>query len=137
MRIYNLIIIDKELSYSDHSEEFNIGFFSSYEKTETTAEKYITQIQGFKDHNCDYRITEKRLIGCADGLIPTDVFIIYGWNENSELDEIDLIESDCFVSKASAEQTLDEMKAMYCRQNWCIDKYSIDECNWKDGFIRV
>lgn len=66
-----------------------------------------------------------------------DLFIIYGWNENDEMDEVDLIERDCYTSQQEAEQKLKELKSSLSRDKWCIDKYRIDECNWQDGFIKV
>ena len=134
--VYNLMMIDKDSSYDNHIEALNIGFFSGYDKAEKTARRYLTEIGGFKDYNITYQITEKNLIGCADSL-STDMFIIYGWNENDEFDEIDVIESDCYVNKNEAEQKLSELKASYYRKEWCIDKYILDECKWKEGFEQV
>ena len=134
--VYNLTMVDEELSYDNHIEGFDIGFFSSYDKAEKTATKYLTEVDGFKDYNVTYQITEKRVIGYTDNL-STGVFIIYGWNENDELDEIDIIESNCYVNKSEAEQELKELQASYCRKEWCIDKYIVDEGNWKGGFVRV
>ena len=130
------MMIDEDSSYDDHVEAFNIGFFSSYDKAEKTARRYLTEVEGFKDHNVIYRITEKSLIGCTDSL-STDIFIICGWNENDELDEIDVLESDCYLDKNEAEQRLNELKASYYRKEWCIDKYILDECKWQEGFVKV
>ena len=130
------MMIDEDSSYDDHVEAFNIGFFSSYDKAEKTARRYLTEVEGFKDYNVIYRITEKSLIGCTDSL-STDIFIICGWNENDELDEIDVLESDCYLDKNEAEQRLNELKASYYRKEWCIDKYILDECKWQEGFVKV
>ena len=134
--IYNLIMIDKEASYDNHIEAFNIGFFSSYDKALKTAKRYLTEVGGFKDYNVAYQITEKSIIGYTDSL-STDIYIICGWNENDELDAIDVIESNCYVNKNEAEQELKELKASYNRTEWCIDKYLIDECKWQEGFVKV
>lgn len=134
--VYNLMMIDKESSYDDHIEAFNIGYFSGYDKAEETARKYLTDVEGFKDYNVVYQITEKSIIGCIDSL-STDIFIIWGWNENDKLDAIDVIESDCYTDRNRAEQKLDELKASCHRKEWCIDKYIIDECNWQEGFVKV
>lgn len=117
--IYNLNLIDEGSSYENHAEAFNIGFFSSYERAAQTAERYLTEVAGFKDYHVSCRITEKRIIGCTDRL-PVSVFIVYGWNENDDYDEIDLIESDCYANKSAAEQRLREMKA--------------NQCQWNEGF---
>ena len=135
--VYNLNMIDMELSYDNHIEAFNIGFFSSRDKAEKTARRYLTEVNGFKDYNVTYQIIEKCVIGSTDSIVSSDLFIIYGWNENDELDEIDVIESSCYVIKQEAEQKLNELKSSYCRKEWCIDKYIIDECNWQDGFVKV
>lgn len=135
--VYNLNMIDMESSYDNHIEAFNIGFFSSRDKAEKTARRYLTEVNGFKDYNVTYQITEKCVIGSADSIMSSDLFIIYGWNENDELDEIDVIESSCYVIKQEAEQKLNMLKSSYCRKEWCIDKYVVDECNWQDGFVKV
>lgn len=129
--VYNLIMIDEESIW----DMFNIGYFSSRNKAEKTAKRYLTEVEGFKDYNVTYQITEKYVIGCSEN-ISTDIFIICGWNENEDLDEIDIIESDCYVNKKDAEQKLNELKTSHNRRNWCIDKYIIDECKWQEGFIK-
>lgn len=134
--IYNLMMIDEESSYDNHIEAFNIGFFSSYVKAVKTARRYLTEVEGFKDCNVAYQITEKSIIGCTDSL-STDIYVIYGWNENDELDAVDVIESNCYVNKNEAEQQLNELKASYYRKEWCIDKYTIDECKWLEGFVKM
>lgn len=130
--IYKLIIIDKAAR-----EKFNIGFFSCRKNAETAAEKYLSKVKGFNERRCEYTITEKRLAESCGDTIPTDIFIIYGWNENSRGDETDIMESDCFVSEMYAQRELNELRAGHSRENWCIDKYTIDECYWKDGFITI
>lgn len=134
--VYNLMMIDKESSYDNHIEAFNIGFFSDYDKAEKTARRYLAEVEGFKDYNVVYQITEKRMIGRTDSL-SKDIFIIYGWDENDEFDAIDVIESDCYINKHEAEQKLDELKTNYSRKEWSIDKYIIDECKWQEGFVKV
>lgn len=134
--VYNLTMIDIESSYDNHIEAFNIGFFSGYDKAEKTARRYLAEVEGFKDYNVIYQITEKRIIGRIDNS-SKDIFIVYGWNENDEMDAIDVIESDCYENKNDAEQKLNELKASYSREEWCIDKYMIDECRWQEGFVKV
>ena len=53
------------------------------------------------------------------------------------LDAIDVIESNCYVNKNEAEQKFNELKASYYRTEWCIDKYVIDECKWREGFVKM
>ncbi|MBD5081215.1 MAG: hypothetical protein HDT44_05560 [Ruminococcaceae bacterium] len=135
--VYNLNMIDKESSYDDHVEAFNIGFFSSRDKAEKIAKRYLTEVNGFKDYNVTYQITDKGVIDSTDSLILSDLFVIYGWDKNDELDEINVIESNCYVLKQEAEQKLNELRSSYLREEWCIDKYIIDECNWQNGFVKV
>lgn len=134
--IYNLMMIDEESSYDNHIEAFNIGFFSSYDKAVKTAKRYLAEVGGFKDYNVAYQITEKSVIGCS-GSLSTDIYVIYGWNENDEFDTVDVIESNCYVNKNEAELKLNELKASYYRTEWCIDKYVIDECKWQEGFVKM
>jgi hypothetical protein len=94
--------------------------------------KYISEVTGFEDCDCYYRIVCKSVIGDAK----SNVYIIQGWNVNDDFDEIDVIESDCFAQEILAEQKLTQMKTKYQREEWSIDCFQIDECDWKDGFIR-
>ena len=57
----NLVMIDMESTYDQHLEELNIGFFSTREKAEKTAKRYLNEVSGFKDYLIDYHITEKCL----------------------------------------------------------------------------
>lgn len=133
--VYNLIMIDEEFSYDSHIEAFNIGFFSSHDKAEETAKRYLTEVEGFKDYNITYQIVEKCVFDGTDSL-STSIFIVYGWNENDYYDEVDVIESDCYVNQGEAEQEFNKLKASYCRKEWCIDKYIIDQCSWQEGFVK-
>lgn len=134
--VYNLVMVDTESSYNNHLEEFNIGFFSTYEKAEKTARRFLKEVNGFKDHDINYHITEKSVIGSIDNSMMSEVFIIYGWNENDDLDEIDVIESSCYSTLQKAKQHLNVMKEGCSRKEWCISKYSIDECEWQEGYIK-
>ena len=136
MKMYKLAFYDLELSYDNHKEGFAIGIFSSFEKAEQTAKYYIKNVNGFKDYNCEYKIEVKNIMGTADKKL-TQVYIIEGWNINSNLDEIDTVESECFIDKQSAENGLEVMKQKYSRCEWSLDKYIIDECQWTDGFVRI
>lgn len=132
--VYNLIMIDEESSYDNHIEAFNIGLFSSYDKAEITAKRYLTEVEGFKDYPVSYQIIEKRIIGDSSH---TELFMICGWNENNQLDEIDVIESHCYTDRSQAEQELNQLKTSCCRKEWCINKFIINECDWQEGFIKI
>lgn len=124
MPLYNLIFTDKELD-----ERFNIGFFSTREKAEQTAQYYLRNVRGFCEYGCSYSINEKNFVGNAK----ESVFIVYGRNEYDR----DIVESDCFATESPARRMLAEMKATYERAEWCVDCYYIDGCKWTDGFVRV
>lgn len=136
MKLYKLTFYDLGLSYDDYKEGFLIGIFSSFKKAEQTAEYYIRNVEGFKDYPCDYQIKVKNIIGTVDENLK-QVYIIQGWNINSNLDEIDIIESNCFTDRKSAEKELEAMKQKYSRCEWILDKYAIDECKWTEGFVRM
>ena len=57
--IYCLIITDLNLLYNNYFENFTIGYFTSYEKALETANRYLTEIEGFNKYPCKYDITEK------------------------------------------------------------------------------
>lgn len=135
--VYNLVMIDMESSYDNHIEAFNIGFFSGHKIAEKTAKRYLAEVNGFKEYSVTYQITEKCVIGSTDSFRMFDLFIIYGWNENDESDEIDVIESDCYTNRQEAEQKLNELKSSYSRDEWCVDRYRIDECHWEEGYVKV
>ena len=133
--LYHLVMADPEASYDDHVEEFGIGLFSTYEKAEETAKRYLTEVCGFRNDNVTYRITEKSVLGYGDDPVP-EAFMIYGWNENDDLDEIDVIESDCYATIQEAERQLKAMQEGSSRKEWCINRIVIDECDWQEGFVR-
>ena len=136
MKLYELVFYDLELSHDDYKESFMIGIFSSLKTAEQTAEYYIRNVNGFKDYPCEYKIEVKNIVGVADENLK-EIYIIDGWNVNENLDETDIIESDCFTDKKSAECELENMKQKYSRCEWALNKYTIDECEWTDGFVRV
>ena len=136
MKLYKLTFYDLELSYDDYKEGFVIGIFSSFSKAEQTAKYCLRNVEGFKDYPCDYQIEIQDIIGTADTNLK-EIYIIDGWNVNENLDETDIIESDCFTDKKSAECELENMKQKYSRCEWTLNKYAIDECEWTDGFVRV
>ena len=102
MKLYKLTFYDLELSYDDYKEGFVIGIFSSFSKAEQTAKYCLRNVEGFKGYPCDYQIEIKDIIGTADTNLK-EVYIIEGWNVNENLNETDIIESDCFTDKKSAE----------------------------------
>lgn len=118
-----------------YREGFFIGIFSSYDKAEHVAEKFLKEVAGFKDYPCEYTILPKKLIGelCDSNF----VHMIWGWNLDEDSDEIDIWESELYVDYDKAEAKLREAKDKYKREEWTIDGYTIDETHWKDGFVRI
>ena len=89
MKIYDLTFIRKTTSST-----FNIGFFSSYEKAEAAAQKYMTEVRGFCSGDFLYRISEKNLSDSTGKIMPESISIVYGWNDEND-DDPEMIESDC------------------------------------------
>ena len=137
MKLYHLFIEDIELSYENYKEEFDIGIFSTYDTAYNTCNKYISEISGFKDYPCKYRILEKTVIDCNSSENLENVYVISGWNVNENLDEIDIIESECYASIKSAENELNSLKSNIQRDEWYIKKFKINQKLWSEGFKRA
>ena len=131
--LYQLIITDKELSYNDYKEEFNIGFFKSKEEATEIAQYYIKNIEGFKDYPCEYRIIEKQIIGN----LKKNIWMIQGYDFNENEDEINIIESQCYSNKEQAEKDLENYKKQYNRQNWYISNWIVEKKYNEQGFSRM
>lgn len=125
MTLYNLTLTDNDLS-----EQFNIGYFTTRELAEATARDYLNSVRGFCEYNCGCSITEKTVVGSKS---PVDVFIVFGWNGY----ESDIVESDLYTTEALARRSLAEMRSEYDREEWCVDRFRVDECRWQEGFVRV
>lgn len=131
--LYQLIITDKELSYNDYKEEFNIGFFKSKEEATEIAQYYIKNIEGFKDYPCEYRIIEKQIIGN----LKKTIWMIQGYDFNENEDEINIIESQCYSNKEQADKDLENYKKQYNRQNWYISNWIVEKKYNEEGFSRM
>lgn len=125
MTLYNLTFTDKELG-----EQFNIGFFSTRGRAEAVARDYLRNVRGFCEYDCGYVVSEKPVVGSG---LPDAVYIVYGWNGY----EKDIVESDCYTTEALARRRLAEMRSEYDREEWCVDRFRVDDCKWQDGFVRV
>ena len=131
--LYQLIITDKELSYNDYKEEFNIGFFMFFEEATEIAQYYIKNIEGSKDYPCEYRIIEKQIIGN----LKKTIWMIQGYDFNENEDEINIIESQCYSNKEQAEKDLENYKKQYNRQNWYISNWIVEKKYNEEGFSRM
>lgn len=161
--LYRLVLSDDELAYGNYKEEFDIGIFSSREGAKRVAEHYLRNVKGFRDYKCSYRIVEKKVFGWEKGDgekdggkncggdgnggnggrekygegICDEVYVVYGWDENEEGDEVEIIESDCFAGEAAAKREMARMKEQYVRSEWSLTRYRVNEWKWTDGFVRV
>lgn len=135
--LYFLLLTDIELSYEGYSEDFDIGCFYCRDEAERVAEYYKKNVKGFCDFPCTYRIIEKKIIGNKIDTLPEEVWTVQGWNENDYFDEIDIVESQCFLTEEQANAELQIMKELYQRKEWSICYYRIGKKGWKDGFIRM
>ncbi len=134
MILYYLNICDEELSYENHEVLFAIGLFSSETKAKETAEYYLSGVSGFKDYKCHYNIVEKNVIGDPSA---TKFYMVCGWDENENYDAVNVIESEIYSDEEAATGKLSEMKKQHKRTEWTVDFYIVDECLWKEGFVRA
>ena len=134
--VYELIIHDPALSNENHSEDFMIGLFRTRSKAEQTAAFYLQNIRGFCEYPCTYSILEKSIVGEQDGE-PDEVFLVQGWDTDENQDEINMIESPCFVSEEEARAGLERLKSAQPRAEWVINRWKIDQAHWQEGFERV
>lgn len=119
----------------NYRESFHIGLFKSHEEAEQIAARYRKEVTGFKDYKCDAEIVKIPVIGhCEDAI---QVYRFYGWNINDASDEVDIVDSDCYVNKASAEAACKKAQIATPRQEWALNVYTIGQCDWQDGFVRV
>lgn len=133
--VYLLEMIDRGASSGAHTEGFMIGLFSSYSKAEQVAVRYLREVPGFRDYDVTYQIREKRVIGDADG--SSSLYLICGWDLDESLDEVDIVESDCYVLREDAAAALARLRARHARAEWSLDRYMLDSCLWEDGFVRA
>lgn len=133
--LYQLTIIDPERSHDSYEEAFSIGLFSSREEAEAVAAEMLAHVPGFCDYPCTYRITEKEVSG-PEGNDLREVFLVLGWNTDRDLNEIDLVESNCFPSLTQANAALAELQAQYRRSDWTIQRWTVGKADWQEGFVR-
>lgn len=131
--VFKLVICDNELSYEDYDEEFVIGVFLTRKKAIEVAAHYLNFIDGFKDYECAYRIDVIDVIG--EGMF-NRVYQVIGWDINEHNDEINIIESDFYISRKDAVEESIELKLMFDRDEWVLESYTIDELKWIEGFVR-
>lgn len=125
-------------SGNEYWESFHIGLFAAREEAESVKEHYRKEIQGFKDYDCKAEITEVPVIGSESiDMEPQQVYRFQGWNVNEDLDEIDIWESDCYVSWEQAQADYEKAQIKMPREEWTLNRYVIGQCDWQEGFIRI
>ncbi len=134
--LYQLILTDPGASRLGGSEDFGIGIFATKAEAEATAHSYLRHVAGFCDYPCTYRIVEKEVKGTVPGETFDRVWIIQGWNENAEMDETDVVESDCLSTQEAADRELDAMRRLYVRAEWTIREWVLGRRAWGEGFVR-
>lgn len=135
--LYSLILTDPELSYDNYSEDFDIGIFTSESQAEETARYYLKNVKGFCDFPCTYRIVKRKIVNNFDNIAPESIWIVHGWNTNENLDEIDIVESPCFLTEDEANSELRIMKSQYHRTEWSISCWKVGDLKWEYGFVRM
>ena len=134
--VYELIMHDPEMSSKNYSEDFMIGFFRTRAMAEETATHYLRHVKGFCEYPCTYSITKKKIADAQDE-IPAEVYMVQGWDINENMDEINIVESACFVSEAHTNAELERMKIAQPCTEWIINRWKIGQAQWQEGFERV
>ena len=117
-----------------HREAFHIGLFRSRAEAEAVEANYRKAVAGFKEYACDAEIAEVAVVGEAEGA--ACVYRYVGWNEDADLDEVDVIEGDCYVDRGQAAEALERARATYPRKEWALNAHAIGRCDWPEGFVR-
>lgn len=136
-KLFSLTLTDTELSYENFSEDFFIGIFATKQEAEAAARYYLENVKGFCDFPCTKKIKEKQIADCSAEACPSVVWIANGWNENEFYDEVDIIESDCFISEENGRAELEKLQKAFPRQEWTFVQWKIGELFWQDGFVRT
>lgn len=132
--LYLLTLTDQRMSYESYSEDYTIGVFKTKEQAEEIALYDLKKVRGFCDFPCTYRIIEKN-VNCLDTITPDTVWMVQGWNLNDNLDEIDIIESSCFLTETEANFELQNMRNTYHRTEWAVNRWQVGELDWREGFV--
>ena len=135
--LYQLILTDPELSYENYSEDFDVGLFETEKQAEDTAQYYLENVKGFCDFPCTYHIVKREVAGDFNSRKSDFIWMVQGWNLNENLDEIDIIESPCFLTEEQACSELQVLKERNQRTEWALGQWKIGELKWCDGFVRM
>ena len=115
-------------SGNEYWDSFHIGLFAAREEAESVKEHYRKEIQGFKDYDCKAEITEVPVIGSENmDMEPQRVYRFQGWNVNEDLDEINIWESDCYVSREQAQADYEKAQIKMSREEWTLNRHVIGQ----------
>ena len=120
---------------NERQETFFIGLFESDAIARQTAERYRSAVPGFRDFPCTYHITEKQVIGEIN--FSRKVYMIWGWDEDQEGRDVGVWSSDCYAERQEAERALAAVKQSMHKGEWSIDPYSVGQCRWAEGYVRI
>ena len=122
-----------ELSFeTDRKESFQIGMFESRAKAQKQAARYLQTVPGFMDYFCIPHIAEIPCIEPAGN----HVYRFCGWNWDHSGDEQDCIFSSYYGSRETAETEMALAREETLREEWTLDRYTIGQCDWAEGFAR-
>ena len=109
------------------------------ERAEEVKSLYLKHIPGFNEYELSPKITEVIVEGGRNLKAGDSLICFQGWNENDNLDSYDVFNS-VFYSKSLEAQMMSDyniIKNALHRQEWAVEEHLIDDCTWKDGFIRT
>ncbi len=114
-------------------ERYDIGIFRTRAEAEETAQRYLTEVKGFRDYYCEHTVTETELIGDEDPLI---VHTFFGWNLDDDENEVDIISGSVYTDADAAETAMEAAKQVQSRQEWVLNHWQIGKCEFEEGFVR-
>jgi len=134
----NKIIYELLFTKNESAEEYDgflIGIFSTMTKINEIKNLYSNEVTGFKDcTNGIFRVHERNI---QNPLVSGKVYRVVAWDWNNNGDEINIIYSVFYGDKQKAQYEFDKLKKIHIRQEWELNCHTIDECDWRDGFITI
>lgn len=118
----------------DEMHTCGIGVFATRQEAELTAQRYLSEVQGFCDYYCEYSVREAPLLGSRSDV--TRVWTYEGWDETDSIYAVNILNGPFYTSRAAAREAMKAAKAEHTRQHWLVLDHQIGECAWKEGFIR-
>lgn len=117
----------------DDCERYGIGIFRTRAEAEDTAQRYLSEVKGFRDYYCEYTVQETELIGDGDPLI---VHTFFGWNLDDDENETDIISGSVYTDTKAAEAAMETEKRAHARQEWALRHWKLGKCEFAEGYDR-